>query len=105
MAAMLSIAPSFGSFCLALCVGLFACTAPAPECSRCRVFITNESYSGSLGGLEGANQKCTNQAAVAGYGGTWRAWLSSDTESAIDGIVGSGPWYLPRSSPAILAKQ
>ncbi len=45
------------------------------------VFMTSESYSGNLGGLAGADQKCNALAATAGLSGTYMAWLSVGTES------------------------
>ncbi len=47
-----------------------------------RVFISSQSYTGNLGGLSGADAKCTSLATTAGLGGSWRAWLSSNTVSA-----------------------
>jgi hypothetical protein len=41
-----------------------------------RVFVTSETYSGNLGGLAGADQKCQTLADGAGLGGQFRAWLS-----------------------------
>src|SRR3990167_4820916 len=47
-----------------------------------RVFITNESYNGNLGGLIGADEICTRSAHLAGLGGKWKAWLSDSQVSA-----------------------
>jgi hypothetical protein len=41
-----------------------------------RVFVTNTSHRGDMGGLRGADSICQAQATNAGLGGTWRAWLS-----------------------------
>ncbi|MBN2196311.1 MAG: hypothetical protein JW751_26090 [Polyangiaceae bacterium] len=48
---------------------------------------------GEATGLAGADKICQTIAANEGFGSkTWRAFLSSSTEDAID-RVGSGPWY------------
>ncbi len=47
-----------------------------------RVFVTAELYTGNLGGLAGADAKCQAAATGAGLSGTYKAWLSSTTESA-----------------------
>lgn len=67
------------------------------------VFATAASYSGNLGGLSGADQKCQAAADSAGLDGTYKAWLSIYVESssgdviqndpALDRITGYGPWY------------
>jgi hypothetical protein len=66
-----------------------------------RVFVTSASYSGNLAaaagvsdGLAGGDKLCNSAAIGGGVGGTWKAWLSSSTVSAIDRIADVGPWYL-----------
>ncbi len=50
-------------------------------------------YDGAATGLEGADAICQELARRVGFGHrTWRAFLSTSTENAIDRI-GSGPWY------------
>jgi len=54
--------------------------------------------SGNLGGLEGADQICQNVAAAAGAGDrTWRAYLSTQGENAVNARdrIGGGPWANP----------
>lgn len=46
-----------------------------------RVFVTANVFSGSLGGLSGADGKCNAGAQQAGLPGSYRAWLSTDTAS------------------------
>ena len=46
-----------------------------------RVFVTSQMYTGNLGGLVGADQKCQQLAVSAGLLGTYMAWLSDDTGS------------------------
>jgi len=62
--------------------------------STSRVFITSLSYSGNLGGLSGADSKCQERANAASLGGNWKAWLSSDTESAADRIRQTGARFV-----------
>ncbi len=54
-----------------------ACTPPSK-----RVFVTSSTYTGNLGGLAGADEKCQQRAVAAGFPGTFRAWLSDSTTSA-----------------------
>lgn len=56
---------------------------PLPQSSLYRrVFVTSTTYNGNLGGLSGGDAKCQERANAAGLGGTWKAWLSSNTSSA-----------------------
>lgn len=45
-----------------------------------RVFITSASYTGSLGGLDGVDQKCQEQAQAQGFEGDWLAFIGGDDE-------------------------
>ena len=51
------------------------------------VFVTSEAYSGALGGVAGADLKCTSLAIAAGLtepgGVKFRAWLSDSTSSPL----------------------
>ena len=47
-----------------------------------RVFITKASWSGNLGGLKGADDKCQKEAQEMGLGGKWVAFLGDDSKSA-----------------------
>jgi hypothetical protein len=62
--------------------------------TRKRIFVTSTLYTGNLGGLDGADTKCSDAADTATLGGTWKAWLSDSTTDAIDRIADAGPWYL-----------
>ena len=58
-------------------------------------FVTsaNPGKGGDLGGLAGADAYCNTLATAAGSTGkTWKAYLSTDAESAKDRI-GAGPWF------------
>lgn len=49
-----------------------------------KIFITDKTWSGNLGGLDGADQKCQQEAQEKGYEGTWKAFLGSDQVTAIE---------------------
>jgi hypothetical protein len=53
------------------------CLKQNGRCSQ-RVFVTSTNYTGDLGGLSGADEKCNS----LGSDGTWKAILSSSTASA-----------------------
>lgn len=57
-----------------------------------RVFVTSSTHTGNLGGLTGADSICSARATSAGLGGAWVAWISGAGQSAIDRVLGSGPW-------------
>lgn len=60
-----------------------------------RVFVTSNTYSGRLGGLDGADYKCQLSAKGAGLSGTYKAWLSTITISAESRLThSSGPYQL-----------
>lgn len=46
-----------------------------------RVFVSDETYDGALGGHAGADATCQSLATGAGLGGTWMAWISDSTSS------------------------
>ncbi len=46
-----------------------------------RVFITEKEYSGDLGGLNGADKKCQEEAESMGLKGKWQAFLGGDGEN------------------------
>lgn len=51
-----------------------------------RVFVTSVTYNGNLGGASGADDRCQERANAASLGGTWKAWISSNTANAKDRI-------------------
>lgn len=57
------------------------------------VFVTSQVFTGDLGGLAGADAKCQEAATAADLPGTYRAWLSSSTESPKDRFVHSSIPY------------
>jgi len=57
------------------------------------VFVTQALFPGDLGGLEGADVLCTEEAARAGLSGTYTAWLSDATGDAVTRITPSSTGY------------
>ena len=68
-------------------------------------YVTSKGYTGNLGGLAGADQKCNALATTAGLSGTYMAWLSVAPEdpstrftrstvpyALTDGTVIAGDW-------------
>lgn len=51
------------------------------ECERI-VFVTSTTYSGNLGGLAGADEKCQARATAAGLGGQFKALLGTSAANA-----------------------
>lgn len=60
------------------------CDSMCKIVERRKVFVTSTKYSGNLGGLSGANAKCTSVANGAGLTGMYRAWLSNESDSPSD---------------------
>lgn len=49
--------------------------------SYCTVFMTDDQYTGALGGLDGADKKCQTSAEAASLPGTFKAWIADSTGS------------------------
>lgn len=47
-----------------------------------RAFVTSSTFDGNLGGIDGADQKCAQEAQKMGYDGTYIAFLGTDDKSA-----------------------
>lgn len=60
---------------------------------RHQIFVTSASYTGDLGGMAGADEKCNLAAAGAGLPGYWKAVLSDLSAEARGRIALSGPVY------------
>ncbi len=58
-------------------------------------FVTKQTYSANLGGLDGADQKCNLEASDAGLAGTYVAWLSTSKVNAIDRLGSATGWVRP----------
>ena len=59
---------------------------------RKRVFVTKAAFTGTLGGVEGADQACTTAATAANLGGTWLAWIGDSHRNAGANIIDHGGW-------------
>ena len=78
--------------------GLHVVAAQQDDPPPMSFFITSAGLGdgANLGGLEGADAHCQSLAAAVGRGdSTWRAYLSTQGENAVDARdrIGSGPWY------------
>ncbi len=58
-----------------------------------RVFVTEAAVSPNLGGLTGADARCTSLAQTAGLPGIYKAWLSDETTSAKNRLTHSSIPY------------
>jgi len=48
-----------------------------------KVFTTNQAFKGNLGGLDGADKKCQEEATSRGFEGEWHAFLGGDGEQEL----------------------
>ena len=77
---------------------ILAAVAPASaQQSSMSFFVTSvgPGNGANLGGLEGADRHCQTLAAAVGAGGkTWRAYLSTQGQGAVNARdrIGKGPW-------------
>ena len=55
-----------------------------------RLFVSSQTYNGSLGGLDGADAKCDSLAKAAGLKKTYKAILSSSSLSAYGRLLFTG---------------
>ncbi|MGB1275442.1 MAG: hypothetical protein ACPG77_06800 [Nannocystaceae bacterium] len=65
------------------------------------VFVTADKYTGDLGGLEGADQKCKEAAENANLPGEYKAWLSTSADDPASRFTHSQVPYLLVSGLAI----
>lgn len=83
--------------------------ATAPDLSAARpyryIFATKLSYLGNLKaagggatGLQGADNLCRLAAQAALLPGTYKAWLSDSTATALDRMADGAPWYLVQAA-------
>jgi trimeric autotransporter adhesin len=56
------------------------------------VFVTSTTHTGNLGGLVGADAICQARAQAGGLSGTFRAWLSTSTVSAVSRLGTASGW-------------
>lgn len=81
-------------------VGL-AVAQPAPGPMSFFLTSAGSGNGGNLGGLEGADRICQNLAQAAGHGAlTWRAYLSTQGQNAVNARdrIGPGPWFNVRGA-------
>jgi hypothetical protein len=59
------------------------------------VFVSSETYTGNLGGISGANDKCDQLAQNAGLTGSYKAWISNSKSTPATTFNRSkGPYVL-----------
>jgi hypothetical protein len=78
-----------------LCALVSSTTTRAQSTMSFFVTSVGPGKGGDLGGLAGADQYCQGLAAAAGAGGkTWRAYLSTQENGAVNARdrIGAGPW-------------
>ncbi len=75
-----------------------------------KVFITEEKYTGDLGGMIGADEKCQSEADNLGYEGEWMAFLGGDgdNETALQRLEdterGTEGTYVDAQAEAVLLR-
>ncbi|NIP84473.1 MAG: hypothetical protein GTO03_02510 [Planctomycetales bacterium] len=71
-----------------------------PGFGQNRVFVTNDTFSGNLGGLAGGDTICQREADAVPLGGSWVAWLSTVNPqvNAVDRLS-AGSFALLDSTP------
>ena len=74
------------------CDGVEGCSAECTKEFR-RVFVTSEVFTGNLGGIAGADQKCLAAAESAGLPGVYIAWISSSEGSPAERFIQSAVPY------------
>jgi hypothetical protein len=70
------------------------CCGSDGAATSCQVFITSSVHTGALGGLGGADAICQTRANAAGRPGTYKAWLSTGSESPSTRFRQSGQPYI-----------
>jgi len=78
------------------------CGGPCEVCEA-TLFYSSMSYTGDLGGLEGADQACQGLATAAGLSGTYMAWMSDSTTSAAERLTHSLAPYVRADGVQIAA--
>jgi hypothetical protein len=78
-----------------------ALAQPAPGPMSFFLASRGSGNGGNLGGLEGADRICQDLAQAAGHGAlTWRAYLSTQGQNAVNARdrIGPGPWFNVRGA-------
>jgi hypothetical protein len=63
-----------------------------------KVFITSKRFNGDLGRLQGADEKCQNEAKERGYEGNWKAFLGDDVDFATQRLDLNGIFVMAEPS-------
>jgi hypothetical protein len=87
-----------------LCVSNACGVEPLPVGAKL-VFVTRSTFTGNLGGVEGADALCMAAAAAGNLPGTFKAWVSANGYDSVarvqrmvnasERLTSAGPWYLP----------
>lgn len=82
---------------LVACLALFGIAPAAAQPANMTFFVTGQGpgKGADLGGLAGADKHCQDLAAAVGAGDkTWRAYLSTQGDGAVNARdrIGNGPW-------------
>ena len=73
---------------------------PTPQPKPNVAFVTSAAYTGNLGGLAGADQKCQSLAEAAGLpANAYKAWLSTSSVNAIDRLGAARGWVRVDGKP------
>src|SRR5262245_49138421 len=83
--------------------GVIGVALAQPPTGPMSFFVTSRGSGngGNLGGLEGADRLCQTLAQEAGHGArTWRAYLSTQGQNAVNARdrIGPGPWFNVRGA-------
>jgi hypothetical protein len=83
--------------------GIIGVALAQPPTGPMSFFVTSRGSGngGNLGGLEGADRLCQTLAQEAGHGArTWRAYLSTQGQNAVNARdrIGPGPWFNVRGA-------
>lgn len=68
-----------------------------------RVFVTSQGFTGDLGGIDGADQKCEDAAKLLDPPGVFRAWISAGADSPATTFVRSTVPYVDLDMTPIAA--
>lgn len=68
-------------------------------CQTVKRVFTTSGLTGNMGGLTGADATCNARAMTGGFPGTYKAWLSTATETASSRLLHhTGPYVLPNGT-------
>ncbi len=70
-----------------------------PDAEANVLFVTADAWSGDLGGVAGADEKCRSAAMVAGLSGDFRALLATDTTDLSDPLGSAHGFVRPDGLP------